>query len=296
MNKEFETSLKSIETENILDLYFYRPIGFQLARALRNTGITPNMVTILSIFVGGGAGFLFYFNHITCNLAGILLLVMANMLDCVDGQLARLTGIKSEIGRILDGVAGDIWFILIYVGLALRLTDQYDTAWFFVPAVVSGLSHLFQANITDYYKTVHLYFVSKEKGQEFQNQEQLKAQQKERKGTLNRFLYALYETYTHVQENMTPTLQHLLKKLRKKYGDDIPEHIRLLFRQKSAELMKRYIDWMTFNGRTIVLFAVVISGHVWVYFVFEIIVLNFVLFLSIRKHEKMCGKICKTVQ
>lgn len=52
LNKEYEASLKSIETENIVDRIFYRPIGFQIARSLRNTGITPNMVTVVSIFVG----------------------------------------------------------------------------------------------------------------------------------------------------------------------------------------------------------------------------------------------------
>lgn len=296
MNKEFEASLKSIETENLLDLYFYRPIGFQLAQALRNTGVTPNMITVISIFVGAGTGFLFYFNNLTYNLIGILLLVMANILDCVDGQLARLTGIKSEIGRILDGVAGDIWFFLIYMGLALRLTDQYGTAWFFAPAVLSALSHLLQANITDYYKTLHLYFVSKEKGREFQNLEQVKAQQKTIQNPLSRFLYSLYETYTNVQEKMTPALQRYLACLREKYGDDIPENIRLEFRQKSTVLMKRYVDWMTFNGRTIILFGVVLSGYVWLYFVYEIAVLNFVLFLSIRKHEKMCKGMCNCIR
>ena len=163
-DKSFEASLKSIETENLIDLYFYRPIGYRLARMLQHTGVTPNMVTILSIFVGAGTGYLFYFTgRPEYTVAGILLLIAANILDCVDGQLARLTGIKSEIGRILDGMAGDIWFTLIYVGLALRLTHLYGSGWFFVPAVASGLSHLLQAGITDYYKTLHLYFVSKEK-------------------------------------------------------------------------------------------------------------------------------------
>ena len=60
LNKEYEASLKSIETENIVDRIFYRPIGFQIARSLRNTGITPNMVTVVSIFVGAATGFLFY--------------------------------------------------------------------------------------------------------------------------------------------------------------------------------------------------------------------------------------------
>ena len=86
MDKEFEASLKSIETENILDLYFYRPIGFRFALALRNTGVTPNMVTLFSVFVGAGAGYLFYFNDLTYNLIGVLLLISANILDCVDGQ------------------------------------------------------------------------------------------------------------------------------------------------------------------------------------------------------------------
>ena len=50
----------------------------------------------------------------------------------------------------------------------------------------------------------------------------------------------------------------------------------------------RYIDLLTFNGRTIVMFIVVLTGEVWAYFLYEIIVLNVVLAISIRKHEKMC--------
>lgn len=297
--KEYEASLKSIETENIVDLYFYRPIGFWIARVLRSTGITPNMITFFSIFVGAGAGWLFYFtNNFTYTLIGILLLVFANILDCVDGQLARLTGIKSEIGRILDGIAGDIWFTVIYVALALRLTHLYGTAWFFVPAVAAGLSHLLQAGITDYYKTLHLYFVSKEKGKEFQRTEQVKAQRKEIKKRVNKFFYVLYGSYTWVQERLTPVLQAMLRTLHARYGDDIPEPIRLCFRRQSRRLMKRTIDWMTFNGRTLVLFAVMLlsvrwSGLVWIYFAYEIVVLNTVLYVSVRKHERMCAAILK---
>lgn len=49
--------MKSIETENKIDRIFYRPIGFRIARMLRGTGITPNMVTVVSIFVGAAVGF-----------------------------------------------------------------------------------------------------------------------------------------------------------------------------------------------------------------------------------------------
>lgn len=288
LNKEYEASLKSIETENVVDRIFYRPIGFRIARLLRNTSITPNMVTIISIFIGASVGFLFYPTNLTYNICGILLLIFANILDCVDGQLARLTGIKSAIGRILDGVAGDIWFASIYINLALRLSHQYDTYWFFAPAVLSGLSHLVQANITDYYKTLHLYFISKEKGAEFQTLEQIREQHKETKPGLNKIFYLLYKAYTSIQEKATPTLQEMLKNLHNKYGDDIPEDIRIAFRKKSRELMP-LIDLMTFNGRTIIMFIIILSGYVWAYFLYEIIILNIVLLIVMRKHEKICA-------
>ena len=295
LDKEYEASLKSIETENKLDRIFYRPIGFRIARMLRGTGITPNMVTIVSIFVGAGAGYMFYHDSLLYAIGGILLLVFANILDCVDGQLARLTGIKSEIGRILDGFAGDVWFTCIYVAFALRLSDVYGMFGFFLPvAFLSGFSHLAQANITDYYKTLHLYFISKDKGAEFQSLEQVKQKEKELKYGINKFFFFLYCWYTTLQVRMTPTLQRMLHDLHAKYGDDIPESIRLDFRKRSHELM-RIIDLLTFNGRTVVMFVIVLIGQVWAYYLYEIVVLNVVLYVSIKKHEKMCALFCDKV-
>ena len=288
LDKEYEASLKSIETENVIDRIFYRPIGFRIARMLRGTGITPNMVTVVSIFVGAAVGLLFYQDGLYYNICGILLLICANILDCVDGQLARLTGIKSAIGRILDGFAGDIWFASIYVGFAARLSNEYGTSLFFILAVLSGMSHLVQANITDYYKTLHLYFISKDKGAEFQSLEQVEARHKAMRYGVNKFFYFLYRWYTMLQVKATPVLQRMLRSLRERYGDDIPEDIRLDFRKRSRALM-RYIDLLTFNGRTIVMFVIVLTGQVWAYFLYEILVLNIVLVFVSRRHERMCS-------
>lgn len=292
LNIEYEASLKSIETENKLDRIFYRPIGFRIARLLTNTGITPNMVTVISIFVGAAVGYFFYKDDIYYNIIGIALLVCANILDCVDGQLARMTGIKSAIGRILDGFAGDIWFASIYIGFAYRLMDIYGTPWFFGLAVLSGLSHLVQANITDYYKTLHLFFIDKEKGAEFQSLQQIKAKHKEMKPGLNKTFFVLYIGYSYLQVKATPCLQKMLNYFSSTYGEDIPESIRKEFRAKSSELMP-CIDLLTFNGRTVVMFLIVLTGHVWAYFLYEIIVLNIVLILVMNKHEKICTSFLK---
>jgi hypothetical protein len=288
LNKKYESSLKSIETENFTDRIFYRPIGFRLACLLLPTRITPNMVTLISIVIGASAGYMFHYPDIVYNVYGILLLIFANILDCTDGQLARLSGNKSAIGRILDGLAGDVWFTVIYTALAFRLSLEYGTSWFYAVAFVSGLSHLGQANITDYYKTAHLYFISKEKGSEFQTIEQVRMRHKTMKPGINKVFYLLYRLYTLIQVKATPTLQRMLVSLHGKYGDDIPQDIRLAFRKKSCRLMK-YINLMTFNGRTAILFIVLFTGFVWIYFIYEIIFLNIVLAFAMKKHERMCA-------
>ena len=287
-DKEYEASLKSIETENYIDKCFYRPIGFRIAKMLCNTAITPNMVTIISIFIGAAAGPLFYLSNIYYNLLGILSLIIANILDCVDGQLARLSGIKSKIGRILDGLAGDIWFAVIYIFLALKLKNEYDTWLFFIPATLAGLSHLIQANITDYYKTLHLYFLSREKGHEFRNSREISKQHKEMKNGTGKALFFLYMGYTSLQEKLTPRLQAFLHNIDDKYGDNIPDQVSVDITRKSKKIMKTYLDMMTFNGRSIILFlSVLLSGFEWIYFAYEIIILNLILVISIHKYENI---------
>lgn len=52
----FKDSLKSMDTEETFDLIFYRPIGYGWALLAKKLGITPNAITIASIFLGVGAG------------------------------------------------------------------------------------------------------------------------------------------------------------------------------------------------------------------------------------------------
>ncbi len=296
-DKEYQSSLKSLETENIVDRKFYRPIGFYFAKLLSHTKVTPNMVTILSIFVGLGGGLCFLHTPYSLGwaVAGIICLVLANIMDCIDGQLARLTGIKSEIGRILDGIAGDIWFGCIYICFILRLSAEYPAVFgpmtigaFILVGLLSGFSHLIQAAVTDYYKTLHLYFISPEKGKEFERASSIRKRIGVMPQGVNRFFSTLYYYYTVVQELATPHLQRLLDQLESQYPNNtIPEHLRMGLRQDSRRIMN-IVDFLTFNGRTIPLFIFVLTGHIWLYFVFEIIVLNIVLLVGVKRHEAMC--------
>ena len=142
----YKDSLKSMDTEETIDLMFYRPIGFAWAVLFAKLGIKPNAVTIASIFLGVGAGVMFYFSNIWMNVIGMLLLIWANSYDSADGQLARLTQQYSRIGRILDGLSGDFWFVTIYVSICLRVgtTSEFfiNNTWLIWTLAVLSLIHI----------------------------------------------------------------------------------------------------------------------------------------------------------
>lgn len=118
--EEYRKSLKSADTEEHIDLAFYRPVGFVWAKIAARLGVSPNAITIASIFRGVAAGVLFFYPELWVNVVGMLLLVWANSFDSADGQLARMTRQYSRIGRILDGLSGDFWFAAIYIAIVLR--------------------------------------------------------------------------------------------------------------------------------------------------------------------------------
>ena len=66
-----EATLKSADTEEWIDLLFYRPVGYRWALLFHKMGVTPNAITIASIFLGVAAGILFYYNDLLLNVIGM---------------------------------------------------------------------------------------------------------------------------------------------------------------------------------------------------------------------------------
>jgi CDP-diacylglycerol--glycerol-3-phosphate 3-phosphatidyltransferase len=79
-------------------------------------GITANMLTVASLFVAIVAGILFAFNK---PVLGAWVLLSAGFLDGIDGELARVTGIKSSFGGFLDSICDHCGDFAIYLGLLL---------------------------------------------------------------------------------------------------------------------------------------------------------------------------------
>ena len=112
MTKEdVKSTYKSNDTEEWLDTVWTRPIGYRWALFFQRFNIHPNTVTILSMIIGAGSSWFFAhgsyrtegMDGLLYNLIAMLLLAWANFYDSADGQLARMTGKKTRLGRILDG-------------------------------------------------------------------------------------------------------------------------------------------------------------------------------------------------
>lgn len=294
----YRQSLKSSDTEEWFDLIFYRRIGYAWALLAKKLGVTPNVITIASIFLGVGAGVLFYYDNIWLNVAGMALLVWANSFDSADGQLARLTGQYSRLGRILDGVSGDLWFISIYICICLR---ECATRGFFghhhwsiwALAATAGVCHSLQAAQADYYRQFHLFFLKGKEGSELDSSAPLRqkyASLSWRGNFFAKLVLMFYIGYTSSQERRTPSMQRLRNALRERFGDgEISPRFREDFRQASLPLMK-YTNILSFNTRCFALFISLAVGIPWLYFLFELTVLNALLIYMIWSHERICRR------
>ena len=85
-----------------------------MVRWLAYGGINPNFLTVIGVAINVGCGLLFGFGYFFW--AGIILIV-ANLFDILDGQVARLSGRVTRFGGFLDSSLDRLSDMVIFVGL-----------------------------------------------------------------------------------------------------------------------------------------------------------------------------------
>ena len=294
--------MKSEDTEEWLDVHFTRPIGLAFALLWNKFDIHPNVITILSIFLGVGAGVMFSYTDLYHNICGVLLLMFANFCDSTDGQMARLTGKKTLIGRMLDGFSGDLWFVAVYLGIVFRLWHQNipgtQVEWSFWALLLCALAgfhfHSNQSSLADYYRQIHLYFLLGKEGSELDNYKQQRAiyEGLPQEKWLDRLFYFNYANYCHSQEKRTPAFQAFFKKVKAQWpnAEDMPQTLRNEFRRRSLPLMK-YTNLLTFNSRAITIYVTCLLDCPWVYPLLELTVFQAMYVYMHRTHENICREL-----
>ncbi len=151
---EFKNSLKNAAVEDTVDLFVFRPIAFALVKLIYPLPISPNQISLLSILTGIAGGILFACGTHDSFMYGGLLYLLAHILDCCDGMVARLKKNGSFIGRIIDGFADYITAFAVYIGINIGLY-KLDFKFFmphWIMLAVSGFFMIVHSIIVDYYR------------------------------------------------------------------------------------------------------------------------------------------------
>jgi phosphatidylglycerophosphate synthase len=300
----FESSLKSNDTVEWIDKRLLRPIGLLLAFGYNKINVTPNGVTIISIVIGVIAGIMFYFPDVKHNVIGAVLLEIATIHDCADGQLARLTNRTSRLGRLLDGFAGDMWFFTIYFCLCCRLTYQPIPfadgvnwgVWVWLLSAFGGLvCHSRQCALGDYYRNIHLFFLQAKNGFDLDTSKELKEALHRctmKSGIIEILSCFFYSRYCAGQERQTPEFQKLIAHIRRADGSyrEISASMRNEFLDGSRPLLK-YTNLLTFNLRSLILYVSCIVGMPWIFLLSDVTLFAAMHLYMRYRHEALCRRL-----
>ena len=285
--RQIGSTYKAAEVEETLDIYFYRPLGYLIARFFHALRLTPNVATILSIAIGLVSGHLFYYRDFTLNALGVALFIFSDILDSTDGQLARMMNIRSLYGRILDGIGGNIIFTNAYIHIGIRTIASGASPLVLILMVAAALCHSVQSGLADYYRNAYIrYVVNPTKG-ELDGLEWIRDQYAELhwgRDFFKKIAMRLYLNYTAEQQAFAKGFQVLRRKVSEAYRGNIPASFSEEYRRLNKPLLK-YYTVLAVNLRVIVMCVTILIGQPTWYFWFELTVLNVVAFALIRTQE-----------
>ncbi|HJQ74387.1 MAG TPA: CDP-alcohol phosphatidyltransferase family protein [Gaiellaceae bacterium] len=134
--------LRALENprDGYLDRLLHRRLSRPLTRILLRTPLSPNAVTVVGILVGATGGLLLGAPGPLALLAALALLTVSGVLDCSDGELARLRFAESRLGHLLD-IGGDtLVHLAVLAGIAMRIARDGDApGWPVLGALLLGI-------------------------------------------------------------------------------------------------------------------------------------------------------------
>lgn len=158
---DYRASLKPLAVEEPIDVYVHRPLGYLFARASFPTPLSPDVVTLLSIVAGLAGAVCIVWPFAYHMQVGGALVFLSAVLDCADGQLARMRKSSSAFGRMIDGTADLIVTSAVVPATYWALWQMYDSnLWLAVTAMVLGVitvvTSSFHTTMYDHFKNVYV--------------------------------------------------------------------------------------------------------------------------------------------
>ena len=128
----------SMAIDGIMGATFFRRISLQITRLLARYPITPNMVSIVVLLLGLASGIVASLGGVVSLAWGGALFLTAAVLDCCDGELARLKFLGSRFGAWLDTIVDDASTLVFLLGVGLNVAKAGGLVAFIAAMIGAG--------------------------------------------------------------------------------------------------------------------------------------------------------------
>jgi hypothetical protein len=285
--------MRPAELQDPLNRWLYHPLAWQLARLLARTPLTPNVVSVIGgLFVVAAAWVYAQPWYPLAPLLGMALHMTWHVVDGADGDLARLTGRSSPIGEMVDGICDYASHVVLYLVLGTILQHQMG-AWGWAWAIAAGLSHVVQSNHVEVQRRQYQWWVH---GTPWLRNSRAQDPDKGGGGIGGRKgLGALADLYLRLATGLTPfavQVDHAVEA-----AQDDPARlaaIRTEIRREATPLLL-LLKFLGPNPRAIVLgLSMLLGGPLW-YFIYQTVVLNALLVVSVILHNRSARRTARRI-
>ena len=284
--------LRPRELQDPLNWYLYHPLAWRVALALRHTPITPNMVSVL----GGTMVVLAAVAYSTLSWPVSVALGMAlhlswHVIDGADGDLARITGRTSPVGEMVDGLCDYLSHVVLYLVLGWVLANSAGPvsgwqAWVLI--VVAGIGHAVQANHVEVQRRQYQWWVygtawirNSHGGSD--------------SATSRSWASMLVTAYLNVASGMTPHALRIDAAVEAARGDrQRLDQIAAAVRREAPPLLL-ICKVLGPNPRAVVLGLSMFAGSPLWYMLYQAVVLNLLLVVSVRMHNAAARRIAAAI-
>ncbi len=160
---QYESTLKTKPGESFLNLQQFLFIGSKtLTKILFYSGISPHGVILLSLIFGIAGSYLMIQADKLAAIAGALLLFYKNVLDKVDGSLARAKGLDSRRGRFYDSISDFIVTLASFAAISYSLFNQYSSYYAFVIGFAAMVFSMLQCSYFIFYQVSFIKITGKQ--------------------------------------------------------------------------------------------------------------------------------------
>ena len=267
-----------------LNRWLYHPLAWQLAKILRHTPLTPNVVSVIGglCVIAAAAAYAQPWYPWSAAL-GLALHMTWHVVDGADGDLARLTGRSSPLGEMVDGICDYVSHIVLYFVLMFilqALIGPLAWAW----GAAAGISHIVQSNHVEVQRRQYQWWIygTPWLRNNSTSTEAIAGQ---------RGLAGIAALYLRLASGLTPHAERIDAAVEAAHNDPARlATIRAEIHRESPPLLL-LIKFLGPNPRAIVLGMSMFAGTPLWFFVYQAIVLNGLLVVSVIAHNRAAKRI-----